>query len=101
MTFAIVVHAAAVLLVMIPSLALSLDIFISDLSNPFVIITWIHVPLGFVALILGIYLILVWRFRSPDASCYKRAKLMRPLWLLWVLSMILGVLIYVAIALAS
>jgi uncharacterized membrane protein YozB (DUF420 family) len=89
------------LLVMIPSLVLSLDLFISDLSNPFVIITWIHVTLGFVTLILGIYLILVWRFRSPNASCYKRAKLMRPLWLLWLVSMVLGIPIYIAIALAS
>lgn len=101
LTFAVILHAVAVLLVMIPSLVSTVDFLISDLSNPVVIITWIHAPLGLVVLILGIYLVLGWRFQSPNASCYKRAKLMRPLWVLWILSMILGVLIYIAIAVAS
>jgi cytochrome bd-type quinol oxidase subunit 1 len=95
---AVILHACSVALVMIPSLAISLDL-LADLQNPTIIITWIHVPIGLTALILGIFLVTVWRFRPPATSCFKRKRLMRPLFWLWTLSVTLGILIYLSIAL--
>jgi hypothetical protein len=99
MMLAVVLHACSVVLVMVPSLAISLDLLVTDLQNPAIIITWIHVPIGLTALILGIFLMTVWRFRPPATSCLKRKRLMRPLFWLWTLSVTLGVLIYLSIAL--
>jgi hypothetical protein len=95
---ALVLHAISVLAVMIPSFARSLDILISDFFSPAIIATWIHIPIGFVVLILGAYLISEWRFQQPQAKCYMRVKLMRPLWLLWAFSVVLGILLYLSIA---
>ena len=97
-TAAIGLHALTILLVMIPSFVVSLDILLKDFSSPAIVVTWIHAPLGLLVLILGMYLVSVWRFRPPDATCYKRARLMRPLWLLWVFDLVLGLFLYIAIA---
>jgi uncharacterized membrane protein YozB (DUF420 family) len=94
-------HAVTVLLVMVPSLLRSSNLLLNNFSSPAIILTWIHAPLGLVTLILGLYLVSEWRLRSPGPTCYKRAKLMRPLWVLWILSLVLGVLIYLAIAIYS
>jgi len=98
MAFAVCLHAVSVLLVMIPSLAVSLDLLFTDFLSPAILITWIHVPSGALTLILGAYLIIEWRFRSVSATCQRRAKLMRPLWLLWIFSLILGLTIFASIA---
>jgi len=97
-TVAIAMHTASVLSIMIPSFAKSADILFTDLLNPPVILTWIHIPLGVAVIVLGIYLIAEWQFRPPGATCYRRVKLMKPLWLLWILSLIMGFLIYLSIA---
>lgn len=101
LTIALALHAASVLVIMIPSFAASLDFLFTEFYSPAAIVTWIHVPLGFSVLALGIYLVSEWRFRLPGATCYKRVKIMRPLWLLWVFSLILGFLLYLAIAIFS
>jgi hypothetical protein len=93
-TAAVGLHVLTVL-VMILSLAASLDKLSQDFFSLASIITWIHAPLGLAVLILGVYLVSVWRFQSPDATCYKRARLMRPLWLLWIFNLVLGLLLYI------
>jgi hypothetical protein len=98
LTIAIVLHAISVLSIMIPSFARSTDILFTDFFSPAIILTWIHAPVGLLVLILGAYLVLEWRFKPPQDTCYKRVKLMRPLWLLWMLSLAMGILIYLSIA---
>ena len=98
MLVAVILHASSVLLIMIPSFDKSLGLLVSNIFDPAMFITWIHAAAGSIALILGCYLVLNWRFRSPAVACYKRKQLMRPLWWLWVFSLILGLLIYVSIA---
>ncbi len=91
-------HTISVVFIMIPSLARSLDLLFTDLSNPIIILAWIHIPLGLLTLILAIYIISRWRFQRSNSPCYGRVRLMRPLWLLWILSLILGFVIYASIA---
>ena len=98
MLIAIILHATSVLLIMIPSFDASLSLLVSNFFDPAMLATWIHAVAGSIALILGGYLVLNWRFRPPAVACYKRKQLMRPLWWLWVFSLFLGLLIYVAIA---
>ncbi len=98
--FATILHTICVPLVMIPSLSRSFTFVLTNLLNPGVIVTLIHVPVGTIVLILAIALIAEWRFRSPSATCFRRTKLMRSLWLLWILSLFLGLILYVMIALS-
>lgn len=96
-TAAVGLHTLTILLVMIPRFAVS-DFLFTDFFSPASIITWIHALVGLAVLILGVYLVSVWRFQSPEVTCYKRAGLMRPLWLLWVFNLVLGLLLYISIA---
>jgi cytochrome b561 len=98
MAGAVGLHLVTILVVMIPTFTGSLSILVKDYSNPIFLATWIHAPLGFIILVLGIYLILDWRFRKPTDSCFKKAKLMRYVWLLWVLDVLIGLMLYISIA---
>ena len=100
MTSAVVLHCISVLVIMIPSLGAALSFLFTNLS-PVTIITWIHVPFGLSVLISGLFLVIGWRFRTPNDSCRRRVSLMKPLWLLWVFSLTLGYLLYLSIALYS
>ncbi len=97
-TFAVSLHALSVAFVMIPSFARSFSFVIADLTDPVVITTLIHIPLGLFVLITAVFLISQWRFRPPDSSCYRRTRLMRPLWWLWLLSLAFGFSLYAVIA---
>lgn len=97
-TVAVVLHCISVPVIMVPSFAGFLKGLITDFLSPAVIITWVHVPIGVTVLVLGFFLVLEWRFRAPNLTCNRRTRLMRPLWLLWVFSLILGYLLYLSIA---
>jgi len=98
LTVAVVLHCISVPLIMIPSFLISLNVLLTNLLSPVIIITWIHMPIGLAVLFLAIYLVVDWRLREVSATCYKRSGLMRSLWLLWIFSLILGYLLYVSIA---
>ena len=96
-TVAFVLHCISVAVIMVPSFAVSLSI-LANVLNPVFVITLVHLSIGAMVLVLALFLVLEWRFQAPNSTCYKRARLMRPLWLLWVLSLILGYLLYLSIA---
>jgi hypothetical protein len=98
MLAAILMHAASILLIMIPSFEASLGLLFSDFFSPPFLITWIHAPVGSISIILGSYLVVNWRFRSPDVACFKMKRFMRPLWWLWTFSLSLGLLVFIAVA---
>jgi uncharacterized membrane protein YozB (DUF420 family) len=91
-------HASSVLLIMVPSLAKSLNLILSEFYNPAILITLIHAPLGASVIIVAIWLVSKWRFRHAIDSCYKRTKIMRSIWLIWIISLVLGYLVYLSIA---
>jgi uncharacterized membrane protein YozB (DUF420 family) len=91
---ALLVHFSAFLLLMIPA-------FLSLYNNGFIQkLTWLslttftHATLGGVTLISAIYLVGVWHFQASTRNCIKRRLLMRYVFVLWILSLILGVAIY-------
>jgi uncharacterized membrane protein YozB (DUF420 family) len=97
MTTAVVLHIITILYVMIPSLynftsspgAIALDL-------P-VIITFIHVALGFITLALGIWLVTSWHFSTDLKTCFSNRKLMKPTIALWIIAILLGIVLYVSI----
>ena len=95
MAAAVGLHTLAIASVMGPSLVANLRLM-SNLLDPGVLITWTHVILGIVADGLGLFLVGSWRFRqSALVNCTRRRPLMRPLIILWILSLVLGISFYV------
>ncbi len=92
------IHALSVFLVMIPSLARSLNVVVSELTNPVILITLVHIPSGAVALVFASYFVAKWAFKGSQNTCYGSYGKMRPLWFLWLFSLGLGFVIYAVIA---
>lgn len=94
MATAVTLHTILILLVMGPSLLGSLTLM-KNISNAGIIITWAHVLAGMIADILGLYLVAAWRFRRPPKmDCARRTAIMKPLIVMWMLSLVLGILFY-------
>lgn len=92
LTFAaVILNVLSVALVMFPSGARILG---RPSLSTFTVIVGVHSALGLVSLALGIYIILVWRFQRPGGSCFKLRNSMGPLATAWVVTLILGVLMY-------
>lgn len=78
-------------LVMAPS---ALRIISGASLSPFEMLVLAHSFLGAISMVLGIYVLLVWRFRRPEGSCFKVARWMKALAVLWVLSLALGTMMF-------
>jgi uncharacterized membrane protein YozB (DUF420 family) len=96
MLAAVIIHAISFLLAMGPSLfsLVNENRLFSSLSTEMSAIILTHVGLGITAEILGIWLVLNWRFRSPSETCARRKPIMRSTLAFWVSALFLGVWIY-------
>ncbi|MCJ7713389.1 hypothetical protein MUO66_02895 [Candidatus Bathyarchaeota archaeon] len=96
MTIVGFLHILSILIIMVPSNVSYSGLLFTELSNTFVIITWFHVSMGFLAIILGIFLVVKWKVDFPlEMSCVKIKRLMKPLMILWILALFLGIAFYV------
>ncbi len=92
----LVLHTVAILLIMIPSFLNNFNA-LGQISDPRVIVTWIHAVLGSSTEVLGIFLVTRWGFKPKSLqACVMRKKYMNPTFALWGLSAILGIAFYVA-----
>jgi len=95
MMSAVVLHAITIFLVMTPSFVLGFLLSPGSLSPVWVVILLIHTLTGIIAWLTGLFLVVEWRFRSKiSLPCARRRRVMRPLFWLWVFSLILGILLY-------
>jgi hypothetical protein len=92
---ALVLHMILIFAVMVPSF---LDGFaeLSGLSVLASLTLWSHVILGTAAEILGIAIVAVW-FSKPlsNMACGKMKRWMMPLFVIWIISIINGIIIHV------
>ncbi|MDQ1278849.1 MAG: hypothetical protein QG670_109 [Thermoproteota archaeon] len=96
MTTAIAIHTALILLVMGPSFIIYFNLLLQPQQLFGVIVTWVHVILGTLAEVLGFYIVLKWKYNIKSISaCAKRRKLMIPVRIFWVTSLILGIAFYI------
>ena len=63
--------------------------------------TLAHAGLGGTALVLGVFLVASWHLQASTQSCMKRKKIMRLTFVLWVLALILGILLYMLLYVLS
>jgi uncharacterized membrane protein YozB (DUF420 family) len=97
MTAAVVLHIITILYVMIPSLT-SFQSSPEPLGlNPIVIISFIHVALGFITVALGIWLAASWHLKTDLQTCFSNKRLMKPTIALWFIAILLGVTMYITI----
>ena len=57
-------------------------------------VTLVHAGLGGTALVLGVFLVASWHLQASTQNCMRRKKIMRLTFVLWVLALILGILLY-------
>ncbi len=88
---AVVLNALSVIIVMLPSVLRIID---GASMNAFTLVVIVHSILGAVAIVVGVYLMAVWRLRKPGESCFKLRNYMRPLTMVWILSVALGAYVY-------
>ena len=94
MAVAVIINAASLATVMVPSLLLGLGFVATYPTNPISVITVLHAVIGTVAEFLGIYLVLKWRFSKVIVECMKNKRLMTPTIILWSTTAVLGILFY-------
>ncbi len=92
---ALVLHTFLIIIVMVPSFSNGIP-ELGDLSPFSAITVWSHVILGTLAEILGIVIIGFW-FSKPlsNMACLKLRKIMLPLFVIWVISLINGSLVHI------
>lgn len=96
MTAAVILHTLTIVPVMIPSFILYFDVLLTSPFSPGILITWIHVIVGLLAELLGVFLVSEWRFRPLSTmTCIKRKRVMGPLLMMWTSASILGIAFYV------
>jgi len=91
---ALIFHTVLILTAMIPALGGFGGV--AGFSFPSALIFWFHVILGTVAEILGFTVVGVW-VSKPMASmaCLKMKKVMMPLLIVWLVSLVLGALVHI------
>ena len=94
-TIALLLHIITVAAVMVPTFSTFFTSPGTLVLDAVVIISLAHVALGFVALALGIGLVTAWHFKADLKSCFANKKAMRPTLVLWTVSILLGVVMYV------
>ena len=97
MGLAVLLHFITFVVAMGPSFSDGIDFFITSTGLIGVQAMWIHAITGSIALILGIFLILVWIINlSNIAGCVKRKRIMDCTVILWAVSLIFGIVTYLS-----
>ena len=98
MTAAVALHIVTILYVMVPSLISFTSSPGTSLGlDPIVIVSFIHVGLGFITVALGIWLVASWHFKTDLQTCFSNKRLMKPTIALWSIAILLGVIMYITI----
>jgi len=96
MAWAVVLHLVFTFSIMLPSLVLAVipEYIAVNAAIAVSIITLIHVPFGILALSLGTWFVISWRFRVLK-SCFRRRRLMVLTMISWLFSLSLGIALYI------
>jgi uncharacterized membrane protein YozB (DUF420 family) len=95
-TTAVILHLALIFAVMLPSLIgnfSSPGLVYTDLS---VILTAIHAFLGAIDTVLGVWLVGTWHLNPDVGGCLQRKRFMLPTLTIWVVTILLGLVLYIS-----
>jgi uncharacterized membrane protein YozB (DUF420 family) len=68
-----------------------------NFADTLVIVTFIHVSSGLLAAMLGIWLVSSWHLKTELQNCFRKKRVMDVTFTLWSLSIVLGIILYLAI----
>jgi uncharacterized membrane protein YozB (DUF420 family) len=95
---AVVLHTVVILAWMIPS-------FSSLISSPstlnpvdaLMVTALVHAVTGIMTVILGFWLVASWRLQVDVKACFAKKKAMRVTLTLWLITLVLGIILYLKI----
>ena len=95
MGLAIVLHLIFFFIVMLPSFTAGFEFFTTSISLFGVQSMWIHAIPGSIAIILGLYIVITWISKIQNISnCFKKKRLMDITFIVWLLSIVFGIITY-------
>ncbi|MGB9842629.1 MAG: DUF420 domain-containing protein [Candidatus Bathyarchaeales archaeon] len=96
MLAAVAMHTVLILAWMAPSFA-SLFTSSTNFAGAFVIAILVHAFSGIAADALGVWLVASWRLRADMQACFAKKRVMRMTMALWMISLFLGIAVYLRI----
>jgi hypothetical protein len=95
MLIALIAHITIILAIMVPSFVIALvPITFQNPASILGILSPIHAATGTIAAILGVWIVGSWRLRRSTEYCMPKRKLMRATFIVWLITLTLGVLLY-------
>jgi uncharacterized membrane protein YozB (DUF420 family) len=94
---AVVLHIVSILTVMLPSFGAYVGPGVINFSDVWAIITLFHVSTGLIAVLFGIWLVGSWHLKTDIKQCFRKKRVMDATLILWILSILLGILLYTVI----
>lgn len=95
MGFAVILHVLSFIVVMGPNFFNYFDFYSGSTSIGAVQAAWLHAVPGAVALILAIFLVSRWAVNASNVKgCFKWKRVMDVTLLLWVFSLLFGIITY-------
>lgn len=93
---AVILHFLSFILVMGPIFSETFTFFSSEIGLLLVQTTWLHAVPGAIAIVLAIFLVLIWAIDPSNiAGCYKRKRIMDTTLVLWLFSLAFGIISYI------
>ncbi len=93
MLAALVIHIITIIVVMVPSLVLALITIALKNPTSFIgLLTPFHAAPGIVTLILSVWIVGSWRLRQSTKFCAPNSKLMLATFILWIITLIMGII---------
>jgi hypothetical protein len=98
MLSAVVLHIISIMVVMVPSFGAFFSMSSTvNFSDTLVIVTLIHVSAGLLAAVLGLWLVSSWHFKTNLQTCFRKKRIMDITFVLWLLTIVLGIVLYLRI----
>ncbi|MBC7131441.1 hypothetical protein H5T51_09595 [Candidatus Bathyarchaeota archaeon] len=95
MSLAVIIHSITIIAIMLPSFSAGIVPYISENpGNAIGLISLFHGVTGLLAWVLGIWLVASWHLSPSNEKCFKRGGAMRITLVVWMVSLILGILMY-------
>jgi uncharacterized membrane protein YozB (DUF420 family) len=97
MLIAVFLHAVMIFAWMIPSFDLFISLGSLNLADIITAIIFVHVFMGIIATILGIWLVVAWRLKADVKRCFAKKRYMLVTITLWLTALVLGIVLYLKI----
>ena len=98
MLVALSAHITVILAIMVPSFVIALvPITLENPTSVIGVLAPIHAAAGSIVAVLGVWVVGSWRLRRSLEYCAPKRKVMRATFIVWLVSLSLGVLFYLVL----